>query len=833
MTRQALAAVLSAVFAAGVAGAGGTAPVSDLSITKTDGVPTYTAGFSVTYTIVVANAGPDDAVGATVSDAVLSLPQVSGATWTCVGTGAATCPTGTNTGNITGTVNLPVGETVTYTLVVKLNAAATGSLVNLATVTAPSTATDPVPGNNTASDTDAPATLFYVATTGTDSATCGPSASPCKTVQAGINRTTAGDTVVVNDGTYNECIVIGPGTGSGGILVISNQLLTLGTVSAAILDGVDKCDGKTPAAPAGPVAKVMNQSALRGFAIKNGGDSGVKGFGAVAISNNQIGLNATPTVGGGIYLSTGANLTAAEGQAEIKTNSIFTNTSGGHGAGIYVDATASGIPSMVTIDGNSLNTNLAGGTTAAWGGGIAVFTNTVSATDTSSVVLTGNTLDGNVANSPGVGTANAFGGGIYVATGSGNGLGTETVTVGTSASGNVVRKNVAAGLGGGISVNARPATGGTHTITVTANTVSANAGNRGGGGLHLFARAFDRGAGAPPVVVTASANTLTGNRALGDLSDPTVTGGGGIYAELDSERTAASNVQFGIDRNKIQSNTASTHGGGVSLRASADDDPASDGATAPTGAVISFHNNLIATNAARDLTANVPSGGGVHALAVARGSSAVASLALSFLTIAQNQTELGTGGLVWEDRLLANSLGSKGTAAFTLSNSIVTANEGYGVGYLTPLDPSTTLVFSFDNAFGNVSGNYEASLGDPTGTNGNISADPELDNLFLPRICGPMVDAGDPAIDASIEPQPNGGRVNLGHLGHTASATRTFPDVNGDGTVDGLDVMGIAVSFNSATGTPRYFVAADRDLNGVIDGEDLSYVSAFYAQSCP
>ncbi len=140
---------------------------ADLSITKTDGVTTATAGGSVTYTIVASNAGPSNATGATVAD---TFPASLTCTWTCAGSGGGTC-TAAGSGNINDTANLPSGGSVTYTASCAVSAAATGSLVNTATVTAPAGVTDPTPGNNSATDTDALGASADLSITKTDGVT--------------------------------------------------------------------------------------------------------------------------------------------------------------------------------------------------------------------------------------------------------------------------------------------------------------------------------------------------------------------------------------------------------------------------------------------------------------------------------------------------------------------------------------------------------------------------------------------------------------------------------------------------------------------------------------
>ena len=86
-------------------------------------------GDSVTYTLTVLNKGNQDAVGATVIDAFPAT--VSGVTWTCAATGAASC-TASGSGNINDTVNLPAGDSVVYTATGTISSDATGTLVNTA-----------------------------------------------------------------------------------------------------------------------------------------------------------------------------------------------------------------------------------------------------------------------------------------------------------------------------------------------------------------------------------------------------------------------------------------------------------------------------------------------------------------------------------------------------------------------------------------------------------------------------------------------------------------------------------------------------------------------------
>ncbi|MFO1493812.1 MAG: Calx-beta domain-containing protein [Lysobacterales bacterium] len=125
------------------------APAADLSVSKTNGSSSIVPGTGTSYTIVVANAGPD-ATSATLVDNL--PPQLVSCSWTCAPSGGASC-NASGSGSINETLAMPAASSASFTLNCSVPASATGSVLNTATVSG--TTPDPVSGNNTAVDNDA------------------------------------------------------------------------------------------------------------------------------------------------------------------------------------------------------------------------------------------------------------------------------------------------------------------------------------------------------------------------------------------------------------------------------------------------------------------------------------------------------------------------------------------------------------------------------------------------------------------------------------------------------------------------------------------------------
>jgi uncharacterized repeat protein (TIGR01451 family) len=209
------------------------ATTANLSISKTDGQTTAPRGSQVTYTIVVANAGPDAINGALVNDTMPAA--LTGATWTCVASGGSSCGAASGSGNIANVaVSLLNGGTATFTVVgtVSGSAAIGSQLSNTATVAVPAGATDPALGNNSATDSDTIVLPVDLSITKTDGVTLvnrgsqvrytivvanpGPNAVTGATVTDSFPNTLSG-TINWTCTTTGGATCGGGGTGSGNI----------------------------------------------------------------------------------------------------------------------------------------------------------------------------------------------------------------------------------------------------------------------------------------------------------------------------------------------------------------------------------------------------------------------------------------------------------------------------------------------------------------------------------------------------------------------------------------------------------------------------------------
>jgi uncharacterized repeat protein (TIGR01451 family) len=131
---------------------GAASPSADLAISKTDNRDSAVIGTSVSYTILVSNAGPDMATNATVTDTV--PPELTGASWTCTSAPAGLCANAAGVGSINELVSLASGDAVTYTLTGTVAGSVGGTLANTASVAAPAGTVDNNGANDSATDVE-------------------------------------------------------------------------------------------------------------------------------------------------------------------------------------------------------------------------------------------------------------------------------------------------------------------------------------------------------------------------------------------------------------------------------------------------------------------------------------------------------------------------------------------------------------------------------------------------------------------------------------------------------------------------------------------------------
>ncbi|MEM7331956.1 MAG: choice-of-anchor Q domain-containing protein [Chloroflexota bacterium] len=123
------------------------------------------------------------------------------------------------------------------------------------------------------------ASIHYVATTGSDSGSCGTQAQPCQTIQQAISNSSNGDTILVAAGTYTRTPGIGNCLGGTAVVCISGAHRTIiggyttsnwtasdPTTNVTIIDGQNAHRGVQVHGLSADVASLV----LDGFTIQNG-----------------------------------------------------------------------------------------------------------------------------------------------------------------------------------------------------------------------------------------------------------------------------------------------------------------------------------------------------------------------------------------------------------------------------------------------------------------------------------------------------------------------------------------------------------------------------------
>jgi hypothetical protein len=369
------------------------------------------------------------------------------------------------------------------------------------------------------------AATLYVATTGDDANDGLSEANAVRTIQHAYNIAGDGDTVMVADGTYNECVLAGTSAPN------QRSIHLQGSGPNTVIDGLSGTGvGCTPLSPV--ILLGGFDSSIDGFTITGGHWTGLVTGGTVAVTNNTIEGNTGPA-GGGILAYSGvcyygSSTTTISNNIIRNNDAIFEESveqdKTGRGGGILIIAEAltaagggcgdlgDGGSATVITQGNTIEDN----TAELDGGGIYAFTNTTDPALPANVTITQNTITGNLAGIIGAAGLPGFGGGVFVTT---FGYYSENITVSANP---VIADNRATGLGGGIAAQIDSLGFADHDLLVNDNNLTNNQADEDGGGMNLFlyAQQLDP---TEHLNLSVSGNSIVGNETRSSATPPSAS----------------------------------------------------------------------------------------------------------------------------------------------------------------------------------------------------------------------------------------------------------------------------------------------------------------------
>lgn len=300
--------------------------------------------------------------------------------------------------------------------------------------------------------------------------------------------------------------------------------------------------------------------------------------------------------------------------------------------------------------------------------------------------------------------------------------------------------------------------------------------------------------------------------------------GAGICGATGDYRTRAT-----IQNNVIVGNYAEYEGGGLFYcNGTIKDNVIKDNSSGQNGGGLYgcngvIENNVISGNATRVRMTPQASGGGLDSCqgtirgnVIIGNSSVVDGGGLHYCdgivesnVVANNAARSAGGGLGYCRGTIRNNVVYGNSARYggglsncygTIRNNTVannSAESGGGLHYCEGIPP--TLPIADCIIWGNEATQHAqmeesrdptySCIEDYTGTGvGNISAFPYFVDAasgdFHLKSWSPCIDAGNPTSDFSREPEPNGGRIDMGAYGNTPEATGKSPDADGDSLPD-------------------------------------------------